>query len=182
MIRVFALALVLIACHHDAAPLHPDPSERPPLPPSSGTPIGFLLDDGDLHLRDDQRARLQEIDATLAGELGTLEARERAAHPVAASEPANEPSMGRRGGRGGGGRRGRSRQAQTGGPPVNGAPKPDVGAVAQERSADVREALHRAFAILDPDQQRVAEKLLTAHDIDVDTTPHEPTSPESTEP
>jgi hypothetical protein len=191
--RALALTVLLIACHQESPPAHPGPGDTPPLPPSSGTPIGYLLDDADLHLRDEQRTRLHDIDATLAAELEALETRERAARPASASESQNDPPQnmggGRRGGRGGGGaggrRGGRSRQASTG-PTPNAAPKPDAGAVGQERAADVREAFHRAFSVLDPEQQRRAHQLLADHDIDVDTSgsavPGERSSSEPTEP
>jgi hypothetical protein len=189
IVRAVTLALLLIACHHEAPAAHPEPGETLPLPPSSGTPIGYLLDDTDLHLRDDQRTRLHEIDATLAGELERLAAMDRAAHAPAPGEaPSSPPSGrggGRHGGRGGGGRgrRTRSSQAAAAAPDTNGAPKPEVGAAAQERTADVRDAIHRAFAVLDPDQQHLAAKVLADHDIDVDASgthaPTEPATPET---
>ncbi|MDB4955212.1 MAG: hypothetical protein JWO36_2781 [Myxococcales bacterium] len=185
-VRLLVIAFLLGACHHDTPPVTPGGSERPPLPPSSGTPIGYLLDDTDLHLRDDQRTRLHEIDATLAAELEVLEARERSARPASTTGSQDDPPPsgmghgrrgggGRRGGRGGGGSRPPS------GPTPNGAPKPDAGAVAQERAGDVREAVHRALAILDADQLKLAQKLLVDHDIDADTGGG-PAKPRTTEP
>ena len=40
--------------------------------------------------------------------------------------------------------------------------------LADERQADVRDALQRAFALLDPAQQVGAKKVLADHDVDVD--------------
>ena len=63
----FALVLGLgvgfavTGCHHDPVPAHPQPGELPPLPPASGTPIGYLIDSAtDLKLRDDQLKRFLE--------------------------------------------------------------------------------------------------------------------------
>jgi hypothetical protein len=52
-----------------------EPSGPPPLPPASGTPIGYLVDaKADLSLRDDQLAKLQDLDSSLAAENGSLDA------------------------------------------------------------------------------------------------------------
>jgi hypothetical protein len=52
-----------------------EPSGPPPLPPASGTPIGYLVDaKADLTLRDDQLAKLQDLDSSLAAENGSLDA------------------------------------------------------------------------------------------------------------
>jgi hypothetical protein len=52
-----------------------EPSGPPPLPPASGTPIGYLVDaKADLSLRDEQLGNLQDLDASLAAENGSLDA------------------------------------------------------------------------------------------------------------
>jgi hypothetical protein len=52
-----------------------EPSGPPPLPPASGTPLGYLVDaKADLSLRDDQLAKLQDLDSSLAAENGSLDA------------------------------------------------------------------------------------------------------------
>jgi hypothetical protein len=52
-----------------------EPSGPPPLPPASGTPIGYLVDaKADLSLRDDQLAKLQDLDSSLAAENGSIDA------------------------------------------------------------------------------------------------------------
>src|SRR5258706_434319 len=68
MFRAVLLALVLVGCHHDdPPPMHPKEGELPPLPPSSGTPVGYLLDNASqLQLRDDQLKQLKEIDQSLS--------------------------------------------------------------------------------------------------------------------
>lgn len=179
------------ACHHDPAPATPaDPSDKPPLPPASGTPIGFLIDGaGDLHLRDDQVAKLREIDTSLAAQLEVIDSQTRAANKPAEEAASPAPSGGgrhgggRHGGMGGMGGGGMGGSSGMGGPGGGGHHKRGGGAGAgsgapsnaamvsrlvDERTADVKDALERAFALLDPAQQVGAKKVLTDHDVDVD--------------
>lgn len=177
------ILMLLGACHHDPTPAAPaDPADKPPLPPASGTPIGFLIDDaGDLKLRDDQVAKLREIDTSLAARLEVIDAQTRSANKPAEEAQSAAPAGGRRGGRhggmGGGGmggaggssgghhRRGGSGSGSGSGAPSNSAM---VSRLVDERNADVKDALERAFALLDPAQQASAKKVLTDHDVDVD--------------
>jgi hypothetical protein len=72
------------------------------------------------------------------------------------------------GGGGMGGSRGHHRGSATGsatGPARAGA----VDRWTEQRAEDVRDAIRRAFAVLDAPQQQAATKLLADHDIDVDT-------------
>jgi hypothetical protein len=183
--RVFAIVLFVGlssagACHHDPAPAAPaDPSDKPPLPPASGTPIGFLIDDaGELELRDDQVAKLRELDTSLAAQLEVIDSQTRAANKPAAEAAAPAPSGGgrhggRHGGMGGGGMGGPSgggHHKRGGGGAGSAAPSnaAAVGRLTDERTSDVKAALERAFAVLDPAQQAGAKKVLTDHDVDVD--------------
>ena len=176
MRRLLAILILLGACHHDPAPAAPaDPSDHPPLPPASGTPIGFLIDDaGELKLRDDQVAKLREIDTSLAARLEVIDSQTRSANKPVEEAASPAPSGGHRGGRhgggmGGGGTSGRHRHGGGGGSgsvaPSNSAM---VSRLVDERTADVKDALERAFALLDPAQQVGAKKVLTDHDVDVD--------------
>jgi hypothetical protein len=189
MRHAFLIALVIGACHHDA-PAPAEPAGTPPLPPASGTPIGFLIDDAsELHLRDDQVAKLRDIDTSLAAELEALDAKTRAASRPSEPDPsAAPPSGGGHGGRhgggggmggggmGGGGPSGGGasggRHRHRGGGAGSDAPASGGAAAANraadERSADVKLALQRAFEVLDPPQQEQAKKVLAAHDVDLD--------------
>ena len=64
--RASVLTLALAGCSREPAPVTPT-SELPPLPPSSGTPVGYLLDhSGELALSTDQVDKLRTIDTSLA--------------------------------------------------------------------------------------------------------------------
>ncbi|MEO6775528.1 MAG: hypothetical protein ABI467_21385 [Kofleriaceae bacterium] len=176
------------ACHHEPDAVVPDdPSAQPPLPPASGTPIGFLIDDAtELHLRDDQVAKLRDIDSSLAAQLEVIDSQTRAANKPAeeAATPASSgggrhggrhSGMGGMGGMGGGGTgapRGGGGRHRRGGGAGSGSPSNAalVGRLGDERTTDVKDALERAFALLDPAQQTGAKKVLTDHDVDVDVT------------
>src|SRR5688572_23583157 len=70
---LFVLLLAVCACGPKAT--KPAPDEVPPLPPASGTAVGYLVDAAtDLKLRDEQLTKLKEIDASLAAENGQIDA------------------------------------------------------------------------------------------------------------
>ncbi len=164
--------LVFAACHHDAAPATPaDPTDKPPLPPASGTPIGFIIDDaGELKLSDQQLTQLHAIDSTLAAELEKIDAATRSASkPGDGDSPPPQPQGGgrhHRGGGGGGG--GRHRGGGSGSGSASPATGAMLGKLGDQRQADVKDALAQAFAVLDAGQQSQAKKVLADHDVDLD--------------
>lgn len=103
-----------LGCRHEPAPAAVQPGETPPLPPASGTPIGFLVDDaGELALSDDQLARLKAIDDDLASRLAALDGVVR--NIQTAPPPAKDDGKGRGlGFRAGGGRLDRGSQVSGG--------------------------------------------------------------------
>jgi hypothetical protein len=152
MLRATFLALLvltaLIGCRRDTdpPPMHPKEGELPPLPPSSGTAVGYLLDNAtQLQLRDDQFTKLKDIDRSLGIQADAIDTQLRLIE-----KPAEEP------------------QAERGQPPprFNNAPgaqvrsTPDAAKLHDARKANDREALQRAFAVLDPAQQATARRLL----------------------
>src|SRR6266480_1366221 len=90
-----AIVLALIAgCHHDSAPIHPKPGELPPLPPASGTPIGYLIDSAtDLKLRDDQLKQLQDLDGSLAARDAEIDTELRQIERPTEEEPSPTPQQ-----------------------------------------------------------------------------------------
>ena len=171
-----------LGCSHDTKPVV-QPDDHPPLPPASGTPIGYLVDDaGELKLTDDQLTRLKAIDEELAAKLATLDTELRGASPAAGS---GQPRGRRRrgggaggggfGGAGGGGRRGGMRGGGAGSGTGSAQPRPAGGAsadtvnrVTETRAADVRDAIDRALALLDVVQRVMAKRVLTDHGVDLD--------------
>jgi hypothetical protein len=148
MLRATLLLLLVIAgCRHDTdpPPMQPKEGELPPLPPSSGTPVGYLIDNAStLKLRDDQLEKLKVIDQSLSARDDAIDTQLRLI------EKPNETPQGE------------------GGPPVrhNNAPgaqvhtTPDAAKLHAARRENDFEALQKAFALLDPEQQDTARKLL----------------------
>jgi hypothetical protein len=167
MLRVaLCTLLALAACHKesDPSPMRPREGELPPLPPSSGTPVGYLVDNASqLQLRDDQLAQLKDIDAVLAPKDDDIETQLRLIE-----KPEDDPP------------------AAKGAPPArhNHAPGAQVkttGDAAKlrstRRSQDL-EALQKAFALLDPTQQAAARRLLEDRGISPPGGDARPATPE----
>jgi hypothetical protein len=159
-------------CGGDAKPVV-QPDDHPPLPPASGTPVGYLIDDAtELALRDDQLVQLKAIDDDLASRLAALDA---SGHGPRAAAAAGTPAGGgRRGGgrHGGGGRRGGGGGAGAGSarttPPASAGGTDAANHTTEARADDVRDALARAFTVLDPAQQQIARRVLTDRGVDLD--------------
>lgn len=193
---ITAVTLLAAGCHHSTEPSASEPGEAQPLPPASGTPIGFLVDDAaELKLTPDQVTRLEQIDDDLASRLDAIDGQMRVAQrPVEPDDASPGGGMqgrggmrggGMPGGMGGGGMRGgggmpgggrpggRGMGGRGGGPGHmnnGGGPPGGVAAarLARQREDEVRDAFARAFMILDASQQDAARRLLESHDIDIE--------------
>src|SRR5262245_28007715 len=112
---IAAIAATVAACHHEDAAVVQHEHEAVPLPPASGTPIGYLIDaSSELALRDDQLARLHVIDDELARDPGATHTQ--AAAPAPSEDSPSPMPGGRRGhGRHRGGRGGHARAASVAG-------------------------------------------------------------------
>ena len=149
MLRALLSALlILTACRHDndQPTMRPQEGELPPLPPSSGTLVGYLVDNAaQLNLRDDQITKLKQIDQSLSAKDAEIDTQLRMIE-----KPADDP------------------ETAPGAPPVrhNNAPGAQIKTTADaaklhdEHNTNDREALREAFALLDPPQQATARKLL----------------------
>lgn len=149
MLRVVLCALIaLAACHRDTdpPPMSPREGELPPLPPSSGTAVGYLVDNASqLNLTADQLAKLKDIDRSLSVRNEEIDTQLRLIE-----KPAEDP------------------QTEKGAPPPrhNNAPgaqiktTPDAAKLHDARATNDREALQKAFALLDAGQQTAARTLL----------------------
>ena len=179
---VAALGAPVLGCSHDAKPAV-QPAEPPPLPPASGTPIGYLIDSRELALSEDQSTQLKAIDDDLAGRLAAIDASLRQADPTAAPPPGQESNRGRGlGFRAGGAtldRTGTVGARETVFPDATGSgssapPKRSdnpylAGRATEDRDALIRGAVARALGLLGPVQRIVARRVLTEHGIDPST-------------
>ncbi len=152
MFRILFLMVALVAtsCHREPKPLTPKEGELPPLPPASGTAVGYLVDSASqLKLRDDQLLQLKQLDVSLAARNDTLDTQLRAIE-----RPDEE-------------------QVEKGKPPArhNNAPGAQVKTTAdahklhEAKAANDRDALVKAFALLDADQKEIAKRLLDERGI-----------------
>jgi hypothetical protein len=162
--RLAALALALAftlavgGCHHDPQPMHPAPGDLPPLPPASGTPIGYLIDAShDLQLRDDQLKQLKDIDQSLAARDAEIDTQLRQIEKPE-EEPDLTPKEVKNGAK-------RQRHAYAPGAAVQ--TNADAQKLHTIRAANDRDAVKKALALLDPPQQDKAKAILADHDVEV---------------
>lgn len=151
---MFRLALLLAllapvaACHKDPPPAYAEQ----PLPPASGTPIGYLIDNsGQLGLSDEQVTKLQAIDDSLSARNESIDTQLREIEkPEVEEEDPKNPNP----------------------HPPNMAPgaqptrtTKDAGKLHDARAANSKEALEKAFEVLDAKQQDKARELLAERGI-----------------
>lgn len=172
--RLISSALILVlavaGCSRDGRPTTiPSANETPPLPPASGTPVGYLLDNSStLKLSGDQYEKLRQIDASLSAKNDAIDTQLREIETPEAEAPPDKNAP----------------------PPVrppNMAPGAapmrttiDASKLHEARTAQNTEALEKAFALLDANQQLEARKLLSARGISSPkptATAAEPTAP-----
>jgi hypothetical protein len=145
MFRLVLVAVLLAsaACTKEPAPVYAEQ----PLPPASGTPIGYLIDNsGQLELSAEQVSKLQSIDDSLSARNESIDTqlREIEKPEIEPEDPKNPNPH-----------------------PPNMAPgaqptrtTKDAGKLHEARAANSKDALERAFAVLDPQQQEKARNLL----------------------
>jgi hypothetical protein len=156
MLRFTLLAAIFVAtsggCHKESTPPLA-PGESIPLPPASGTPIGYLLDNaGQLQLSDEQMGKLRQIDNSLSARNDGIDTQLR---EIEIPEEQEGPD-----------KRGNL-------PPIrNMAPgaiptrtTTDAGKLHEARASNNKDALERAFALLDAKQRVEAKKLLDARGV-----------------
>jgi hypothetical protein len=151
---LFALiAAPVAACHHDSAPAHPKAGDLPPLPPASGTPLGYLIDaQSELKLNDDQLGKLKELDQSLAARDAEIDTQLRQVE-----RPEEEPPT----------PKGQKRPRHNNAPGASGKPSGDAAKLHAIRDSQDHDALKKAWVILDKDQQGIAAKILGDHDVEV---------------
>jgi hypothetical protein len=150
------LAAAVAGCH--PTPQKPAPGETPPLPPASGTAVGYLVDAaGELALRDDQLKKLQEIDDSLAAENGQIDAQLRQIEKPVPEEELSPQQQ----------KAGVKQQRYNNAPGASTVQTNDSVKLRKMRDANDRDALNKAFAVLDPDQVTKAKKILAERGVDV---------------
>lgn len=155
--------------------------ERPPLPPASGSPIGLLVDDAaELKLSDDQLGKLREIDSDLGTKLAAYDGALRTPDPQRPEDPDKPRGLGFRAGgstvgpdHAAGGAMENFPTAAGGGASVDrraGYISADtIRDLDYKRFHDTRDAVRRAFGVLDAAQQDIARRVLADHGLDPDT-------------
>ncbi|HLL21128.1 MAG TPA: hypothetical protein VK427_03305 [Kofleriaceae bacterium] len=147
MVRLLLLVALLgtFACHNEPKPMTPKEGELPPLPPASGTAVGYLVDNASqLNLRDDQLEKLKAIDFSLAAKNDSIDTQLRTMErPDEVAPQKDQPP-----------------------PRHNNAPgaqvtsSPGAQKLHQARRENDKEAIEKAFAVLDEKQQEIAKRLL----------------------
>jgi hypothetical protein len=150
------LVLAIAGCSRDGRPTTPVAAdgEMAPLPPASGTPVGYLLDNSsNLKLTGEQYEKLREIDASLSAkndaidtQLREIETPEEEAPPDKNAPPPIRP-----------------KNMAPGAAPMR--TTIDASKLHEARTAQNTEALEKAFALLDASQQLQARKLLADRGI-----------------
>ncbi len=176
MIRVLLLSLALTACHSGRV-TQPVAGAGPlaPLPPSSGTPVGVLIDESTrLSLRSEQIDKLRALDESLIAHQDQLDSLDRTSQPGPGGAPPPRRTKSHAAmSLGGGGQVGGKHHR-----PVAG----DAAKIAEQRRANQREAIVHALEVLDPAQRDPAIKLLNEHGFSLDPKPPVGSTEEETEP
>ena len=124
------------------------------MPPSSGTPVGYLLDNStQLKLSGEQFDKLKQIDASLSARNDALDTQLREIEVPMQEEPPDKnapPPI-------------RPKNMAPGATPMH--TTVDASKLHEARDVGNKEALEKAFALLDASQQVEARKLLAARGI-----------------
>ena len=158
LVALLVLGLSLASCHSDPQPMHPAPGDLPPLPPASGTPIGYLIDASqDLQLRADQLTQLQDIDRSLAARDAEIDTQLRQIERPEEDEQLTPKEM----------KAGKKPPRHAYAPGAAVVTNADSQKLHTIRAANDRDAVKKALARLDPTQQDKAKTILADHDVEV---------------
>jgi hypothetical protein len=168
--RLAALFLALAACHSEPQPMHPQPGDLPPLPPASGTPIGYLLDArADLALTPDQVDKLTRIDNSLAARDASIDTQLR---QIEKPEEEEDPTPQQQ-------KQGMKRQRHAYSPKDQQmSTNKDAEKLHALRKQNDRDAVKEALALLDQTQVEKARTILADHDVEVPGGPKKPQGPD----
>lgn len=153
----FVLLLALGACH-SSSPKKPAPDEVPPLPPASGTAVGYLVDAaGELKLSDDQLNKLKEIDASLAAENGQIDAQLRETDKPTPGEELSPQQM----------KAGVKPQRYNNAPGASTVQNENSQKLHRLRDQNDADAIKKAFALLDAAQLAKAKQILSDRGVEI---------------
>lgn len=157
----FVLALALCAglgaCHNDKQVIL-EPGGPPPLPPASGTAVGYLIDSaGDLKLTDAQLTKLHQIDDSLAARNGQVDAQLRQIEKPAPGEELTPQQQ----------KAGEKEPRYNNAPGVNTISNSDAQKLHEIRDDNDRVALKEALSLLDDEQRVRAKRILSDRGIAV---------------
>ena len=152
------LVLLLAVASCSSQPKKPEPGELPPLPPASGTAIGYLVDAStELKLRDEQLTKLKDIDASLAARNGEIDTQLRQLEKPIPQEELSPQQK----------KAGEKQPRYNNAPGKSTVQTNDSMKLRKMRDENDRDALKRAFALLDPDQVTKAKQILADRGVDV---------------
>ena len=147
MVRlVLLVALFSGACgSSDPKPMQPQDGELPPLPPASGTAVGYLVDNASqLKLSDEQLDKLKALDTSLSAKNDSIETQLRQMERPDEAPPEKDKPPPR----------------HNNAPGAQVTSSPDAQKLHRARAANDQDALHKAFAVLDDSQKTIAKRLL----------------------
>lgn len=164
-----ALALACFACHPKGDEVL-EPSSTPPLPPASGTAIGYLVDaSADLQLSPDQAEKLHKIDDRLAAQNGPLDTQLREIEKPVPAEELTPQQM----------KAGVKEQRYDNAPGKSTIQTNDSVRLRKMRDENERDAIKKAFAIMSPEQVEKAKRILRDRGIDIPGEKSQNASPSS---
>lgn len=135
-----------------------EPGGPPPLPPASGTAVGYLVDAaGDLKLTDEQLTKLKQIDSSLAARNGDIDAQLRQAEQPEPTEPLSPQQM----------KAGEKERRYDNAPGKSTIKTSDTQKLHKLRDDNERDALKKALAVLDATQVERAKRILEDRGVTV---------------
>ena len=152
-----ALAFACFACHPPKDEVL-EPSSTPPLPPASGTAIGYLVDAAaDLNLTPEQSEKLHKIDDRLAAQNGPLDTQLRDIEKPVPAEELSPQQM----------KAGVKEPRYDNAPGKSTIQTNDSQRLRRMRDDNERDAIKNAFAIMSPEQVETAKRILRDRGITV---------------
>ncbi|HEY3800965.1 MAG TPA: hypothetical protein VGL61_00095 [Kofleriaceae bacterium] len=157
----FAIVLFLALAACGGGNSNQPPPTNPadvPLPPASGTPIGYLIDSsGELQLRDDQLAQLKDLDSSLAAQDADIDVQIRQIEKPEDEEQLTPQEQ----------KAHVKQQRYNMAPGQNMKTTPDSQRLHAIRDQNDRAAITKAWALLGKDQQVTAKRILEGHGVEV---------------